>query len=85
MKLKLKQPVKVGDGPEVTELVFREKASAGDLRGVVMRTEPLFDDYLKVGGRLCGQPDTVMNQLSIEDFGAVIEFVAPLFQPGQKT
>lgn len=88
MKLKLKVPVFVGkdaDRIEVTELVFREKACAGDLRGVAIRDPMFHDDVLKIAGRLCAQPDTVMNQLSIEDYSAVSELVGPLLSPGQKT
>jgi hypothetical protein len=57
-------------------LTFREEVVAGDLRGVPMRDPMLFDDLLKIAGRLCGQPDNVMAKLSVGDLLEVAPFVA---------
>lgn len=88
MKYVLKRPVKVGESsPEVTELVFRDEVVAGDLRGIRMSglVDPSVDDLLKIGGRLCGQPEAVMNRLSPEDFGEVAAIVNGFFKAGPET
>lgn len=88
MKYTLKNPVKVGESqPPVTELVFREEVVAGDLRGVKMSglADPSVDDLLKIGGRLCAQPEAVMNRLSPEDFGEVAAIVNGFFRAGPET
>jgi len=85
---KLKRPVALGEqGAPITELIFRESVVAGDLRGIKLASlrEPATDDMLKIGGRLCGQPDAVMNRLSLEDFGKVMEIVGGFLSDGQPT
>jgi hypothetical protein len=82
--LKLSSPVAHGS-VTVTELNFREKVVAGDLRGVPMRDPMHFDDILKIAGRLCAQPDPVMNALSIEDAMGVVETVGGFIGASQKT
>lgn len=69
MKYQLKKPVKIGTAPDITELTFREEVCAGDLRGVKIQAlqDPDTADILKLGGRLCAQPDEVMNRLGIAD------------------
>lgn len=75
MKYTLKKPIQVGEAQPVTELTFREEVVAGDLRGVPMRDPMLFDDLLKIAGRLCAQPDNVMARLSVEDLMEVAPLV----------
>lgn len=84
MKLALKYPVTVGD-VTVSELTIREKIVAGDLRGVPMRNPLHTDDLLKIAGRLCAQPDAVMNGLSLEDFDELAGIVVGFTNGGQKT
>lgn len=67
---KLKKPIQFGE-ETITELKFRDEVVAGDLRGVPMRDPMLFDDILRIAGRLCGQPDAVMNKLSFGDLAEV--------------
>lgn len=72
---KLKEPIVFGE-ETITELKLRNRIVAGDMRGVPMRDPMLVDDLLKIAGRLCGQPDHVMNALSYQDFkevGAIVE------------
>lgn len=76
MRYVLKKPIQVGDAPPVTELNLREEVVAGDLRGVPMRDPMLFDDLLKIAGRLCAQPDNVMARLSFQDLMEVAPLVA---------
>lgn len=83
MKLTLKEPVVVGD-TTVTELNVRDRVVAGDLRGIPMRNPMLTDDLLKLAGRLCGQPDHVMNALSLEDFERLAGVVVGFSNGGQK-
>lgn len=88
MKLALKKPIRVGETtPEISELTFREEVVAGDLRGIRMSAlaDPSVDDLLKIGGRLSGQPDAVMNRLSPEDFGEVAALVNGFFASGPGT
>jgi hypothetical protein len=87
----LKKPIQIGESaPPIAELRFREELRAGDLRGIIIREEMRFDDVLTILGRLCGQPDVVMNGLSMEDFeeiGGVLGgfFGSSAHGPGGKT
>jgi hypothetical protein len=88
VKLVLKKPIRLGEStPEITELVFRDEVVAGDLRGIKQSSlmDPLTDDILKIAGRLCAQPDAVMNRLSPEDFGEVLALVNDFFRAGPAT
>lgn len=84
MILKLKEPVTIGS-ITVTELNFRERVVAGDLRGVPMRDPMYFEDLLKIAGRLCAQPDPVMNALGVEDAMEVVATVGGFIGGSQKT
>lgn len=84
MKLTLKAPVAHGE-VTITELNFREEIVAGDLRGVAMRDPMQYDELLKIAGRLCAQPDAVMNKLSLADTLGVVEAVGSFFDGGLKT
>jgi hypothetical protein len=86
MKLTLKKPVSHGS-EKVAELTFREEVVAGDLRGLKVSAlaDPSVDDLLKIAGRLCAQPDLVMNQLGPEDLGEVAAYVYSFFGSGQRT
>lgn len=83
----LKKPIQVGEGPEVVELRFREEIVAGDLRGIKVSETMLIDDVLKIAGRLCAQPDTVMNRLSVNagDMATVLELVSSFMSGGPTT
>jgi len=84
----LLKPIQIGETqPPVVELHFREEVMAGDLRGVKMSglADPSVDDLLKIGGRLCAQPEAVMNRLSPEDFGEVAAIVNGFFRSGPGT
>lgn len=88
MKLVLKRPIRVGEtGAPITELVFREEVVAGDLRGIKQKNlaDPLIDDILTIAGRLTAQPDAVMNRLSPDDLGEVLQLVNGFFAPGPET
>jgi Phage tail assembly chaperone proteins, E, or 41 or 14 len=86
MKLTLAKPVAVGS-ETVTELNFREAVVAGDLRGIKMRSlaDMTVDDVLKIGGRLCAQPDPVMNALCMDDVAELFKLVNDFLSGGQKT
>lgn len=84
MKYVLKEPITVGE-TTVTELIFREKICAGDLRGLPMREPPHFDDMIKIAGRLCGQPDPVIFKLTGDDIGEVIGIVSGFMGAGAET
>lgn len=81
LPLRLRHPVTVAD-VTVTELVFRDSATAGDLRGVKLRDLEMPENLLRVAGRLCGQPDPIMHALSIPDFVRVAEVVGGFFEVG---
>jgi len=88
VKYELKKPIQVGEkGEPITALVFREDVVAGDLRGLKLGAmgDLATDDILKIAGRLCAQPDIVMNKLSLDDFAEVIKVVLPLLQGGPPT
>lgn len=87
MKYALKKPISIGEGPTLTELVFREEVVSGDLRGIKLRSleDPATEDMLKIAGRLCAQPDVVMNKLSMEDLGGVLEVIGGFLSGGRMT
>lgn len=94
MKLKLTKPVvlkgKEDTFTEITELTFREEICAGDLRGCKLGSflsiaDCPVEDLLKLAGRLCAQPDPVMNGLSFADLGEVVALVSVFMQAGQST
>lgn len=77
---RLQKPVVVRntDGEEINrveQLTIRTEVVSGDLRGIPMRSPPWADDLLKMISRLSGQPDNVVNRLSIQDFNVVAEAV----------
>jgi hypothetical protein len=82
--IKLLEPVQVGTGEPVTELNMREKIVSGDLRGMKVSdlADMPIDQILKVAGRLCAQPDTVMQKLCIADTLAVVEQATLFFVSG---
>lgn len=63
-------------GLVVTELKFREQIKMRDMRGLPMRETMLWDDAMTVAGRLCGQPDAFMGELSLLDGQSVWMLVA---------
>jgi hypothetical protein len=83
---KLRKPVAVGS-ETVTELNFRTEVVSGDLRGLKVSAlgDPLTDDILKIAGRLCGQPDTVMFRLWFPDQIKVTEMVSNFLSNGLET
>ncbi len=87
MKLVLSEPIPMGDLEPLRELNFREKAQAGDLRGIKVNSlsDPLVDDILKVAARLCAQPEVVIMKLSLGDLAEVVNLVGTFLQGGQKT
>lgn len=88
MKYLLKKPVSVGEqGTPVTELNFREEVCSGDYRGVKASAmlDPEMDVLIKVAGRLCGQPDAVMNRLGNADTWEVARIVSGFLLAGLET
>jgi hypothetical protein len=84
----LTKPITLTEGgPTITELSFRDEVVAGDLRGVKMSSlqDPPTEELLKIAGRLCAQPDVVMNRLSLADFVSVAEAVVDFLNRGLPT
>lgn len=84
MKYTLKHPITFGE-TIVAEFNVRERIVAGDMRGIPMRDPMLFDDMLKLIGRLTAQPDPVINAMHLEDLEGVSEILAPFIKPGRRT
>jgi hypothetical protein len=85
---RLKTPVALGEGMAPVEVLsFRTAVVAGDLRGIKLSglQDMSTDDLLKLAGRLCAQPDAVMNKLTLPDLGGVIELIAPFLAGGEET
>jgi hypothetical protein len=81
LKLTLKHPIKFGS-EMITELTFR-KPKAKDFRSFPAGT-PTMGDILTLVGHLANQPDTVVDELSVEDMAAVSK-VIDSFTGGQET
>lgn len=87
MKYTLKAAISLGEGLTcVTELGLREEVVAGDLRGIkaAALSDPSVDDILKLVGRLSGQPDAVVNKLSIPDLNELGGLVLGFLSRGQE-
>ncbi|WMW65759.1 phage tail assembly protein [Nitratidesulfovibrio liaohensis] len=80
--LKLKHPVGSGE-TAITELEFK-----GPLKGKHMKGVPAYgslicmEHILMVGGRLCNQPPSVMNELQAEDMQAAIAITSGFLEGG---
>jgi hypothetical protein len=85
LKYTLKKPIKLGEGEPITHFVFREEVVAGDMRGIPMRDPMHFEDILKLAGRLCAQPDAVINKMSFADLTEVNQLVAGFIGAGLET
>lgn len=79
--LKLKDPIQFGS-ETIGELRIRVP-KAKDIRG--LPKDPDTGDILNLAGRLCGQPPTVIDELSIHDVGELMEIVGNFMEPGQAT
>ena len=86
MTYELLRPVTLGK-EEITQFELREIAELGDVLGIPMARlqDPWTDDYMTVIGRLSGQPDAVLRQLSIADFQALSALVAGFLVDGLPT
>ncbi len=78
---KLQKPVVLRntEGEEigrVEKLTIRTEVVAGDLRGIPMRSPPWAEDLLTMISRLTGQPNQVVNKLSVSDFQEVAAMVS---------
>ncbi|MHC1701803.1 MAG: phage tail assembly protein [Humidesulfovibrio sp.] len=83
IKVKLTKPVKHGDS-EVTELVFNRRVVSGDLRGVFLRKEMLWDELMVIAGRVAGYPPSVMDKLDFEDAAEISRVVMSFLMSGQE-
>ena len=84
MKYQLNTPIQFGE-QTITELNFRDQLVAGDFRGIPIRDPMLFDDILKLAGRLSAQPDPVINKLSFGDLTEVSAVVLRFMEAGPVT
>lgn len=80
--LKLKHPIKVGSEEQIFELTFREP-KARDIRK--MPAQPGTSDILDLAGKLCGQPPSVIDELSMADTAEVLDIVGNFMLAGQET
>lgn len=79
--LKLKEPIQQGS-EQIAELTIREP-KAKDLRK--LPATPNTGDILDLAGRLCGQPPSVIDELSMADTAEVLDIVGNFMELGQKT
>lgn len=79
----LSDPVEFS-GQLVTELKFRSTIKARDMRGLPMR-EMLWDDMITIAGRLCGQPDAFMGEVSLRDMQSIAVLVSSFLSGGPTT
>jgi len=77
--IKLSSPIHAGSEP-IQELVVREP-KAKDMR--TLPSAPTTGDLLNLAGKLCAQPPSVIDQLSIPDMQKVLEAVSSFFPDGQ--
>lgn len=75
----LDDPIQYGS-EKISELEIR-KPKAKDMRGMPLQMG--MDDMLKLAGRLTGQPDSVIDELSFGDLGKVMDEVGKLMPDGR--
>lgn len=82
MKITLKHPVTIGE-KVIAELTFR-RPKMKDFDGLpLVLTE--FTHLKKLAGRLCDQPDVVMNEIDVEDVGIINDTVTDFLVPSPTT
>lgn len=74
IKIGLRHPLEHGN-EEIREIVFKRPLKVKDLKGVRI-TNLAFDDFALVIGRLANLPASVIEQMEIADFAAVMEVVS---------
>ena len=72
--VKLEKPVTHGD-KEITELVLPRELCAGDLRGIPVH-DLRYDHIGLIVSRLTGLPPSVIDKVSLTDFGKVSQVVS---------
>lgn len=80
-EMRLRDPIK--QGSELISSLEIRKPKAKDIR--MLPIEPSTGDILDLAGRLCGQPPSVIDELTIEDCSELLEIVGNFIEPGQKT
>jgi hypothetical protein len=77
--IKLKHPVKFGEGETVTELTM-QRGKLGHLKGIKLGGDEMsMDHILLVAARMSGQPTKVIEGLDPEDAEEVIALVINFF------
>lgn len=71
--IKLSKPFQFGQGRLVETLELSEP-KAKHIRK--MPTSPIMDDILKICGALAGEPDSLIDELSLKDCNKLAEFVS---------
>lgn len=79
---KLKKPVAWGEDT-IHELEFKTP-TIGDIKFMKL-TDPTLDDILKLGSKLSGQPQKMIEALSIEDGMEVAEILGNFLGASRKT
>lgn len=79
----LKEPIEFGS-ETITVLEFR-KPKARDLLDIPLSGDQRVRGVLQLAGRLCGQPQRVMEEMSIEDFMEVSSIIDGFTPLGQST
>lgn len=87
MKYDLKKPVTGIEDQPIGSLTFREEIVAGDLRDLKLQNlaEWTTGEVLRLAGRLCAQPDAVLNRLSVADLLEVQTLVLGFLMAGHQT
>lgn len=83
-KITLQKPIRFGDDV-IAELDLREP-TAGDFRGLVMRTDGAIDmdTMLTLAGRSCGHPPSVIDKLGCADLMQVLAVVGGFIGGGPR-
>jgi hypothetical protein len=86
VKHTLMRPVKLGR-EEITEFTLREETTVADIYGLTLSAiqNPKTEDVLLVLGRISGQPDHVLGQLSVPDFNILTLYVIGFLGSGLPT
>ena len=79
--LKLREPIK--HGSEIISELTIQKPKAKHIRGLPQA--PNTGDVLNLGGKLCGQPPSVIDELCIEDTQDLLEIVESFMVGGRET
>ena len=81
MKYELSEPFTLDSGEEIRSFELLEKVKAKHVRGIEIKENMVFDDFITIIGRLANQSPHVMNEIGYFDLQIMIGLVNGFLVP----